>query len=214
MPDRGASLHEPISIALHGMARRGAARRPPDSRSPILIVGGGILGLAALIALRALYPDNDVTVLVRHAHQVSAAQACGATHIVCGSGLVAFEQFAALLGARMAGAGDNWMLTGGFPYVVEAGGSPSSLTTAFRAVDNRGTVILLGAIGNERIDMTALWYKEAILIGSVDHGRNPQASMGQATPGRDHSIDVALDILAQRRFPEQVLTSIIHAIAA
>ena len=89
------------------------------------------------------------------------------------------------------------MLTGGYPYVVEAGGSAASTTDAFRAVDNRGTIIQLGAVGTGRIDMTALWYKEAVLIGSVDHGRDPKASIGLAPEGRDHSIDVALDILAK-----------------
>jgi L-iditol 2-dehydrogenase len=202
VPDRASSLHEPISIALHGMGRR-----PPDDSSPILIVGGGVIGLATLIALRALFPRNDVTVLVRHAHQVSVAKACGATHVVWGSGATAFEQLAELVGTRAVGAGEDWMLSGGYPYVVEAGGSAASTTDAFRVVANRGTVIELGAMGTGRIDMTALWYKEAVLIGSVDHGRDPKASIGQATAGRDHSIDVALDILAKRAFPEDLVVT-------
>jgi L-iditol 2-dehydrogenase len=200
--DRASVLHEPISISLHGMGRR-----PPDDSSPILIVGGGVIGIATLIALRALFPSNDVTVLVRHPHQVSVAQSCGATHVVCGSGSVAFDQLAALTGTRTVGAGENWMLAGGFPYVVEAAGSASSMTDSFRAVANRGTVIELGAMGTGRIDMTALWYKEAVLIGSVDHGRDPKASIGEAWTGRDHSIDVALDILAKGAFPEEVVVT-------
>lgn len=202
VPERAASLHEPISIALHGMGRR-----PPEDCAPVLIVGGGVIGLAALIALRALYPRNDITVLVRHAHQVSVARACGAAHVVMGSGISAFEQLAELLGTRAVGAGEDWMLAGGYPYVVEAGGSAASTTDAFRAVANRGTVIELGAMGTGRIDMTALWYKEAVLIGSVDHGRDPKASIGQASPGLDHSIDVALDILSKRLFPEDVVVT-------
>jgi threonine dehydrogenase-like Zn-dependent dehydrogenase len=55
--------------------------------------------------------------------------------------------------------------------------------------------------------MTSLWYKEAVLIGSVDHGRDPKASIGHAPAGRDHSIDVALDILAQQRFPVEVVVT-------
>ena len=202
VPERASSLHEPISIALHGMGRR-----PPEDSSPILIVGGGMIGLAALIALRSLFPRSEVTVLVRHGHQVSAAEACGATHVVLGSGAEAFEQLGRLLGTRAVGTGDNWMLTGGYPYVVEAGGSAASTTDAFRAVDNRGTIIQLGAVGTGRIDMTALWYKEAVVIGSVDHGRDPKASIGLAPEGRDHSIDVALDILARRTFPEEVVVT-------
>ena len=200
--DRAAVLHEPISIALHGMGRR-----PPDSGDPILIVGGGVIGITTLIALRSLFPTNEVTVLVRHPHQVAIAEACGATHVVCASGLEAFQQLAELMGTRAVGAGQDWMLSGGYPYVVEAAGSASSMTDSFRAVANRGTVIELGAMGTGRIDMTALWYKEATLIGSVDHGRDPKASIGEAQPGRDHSIDVALDILARHSFPDGLVVT-------
>lgn len=198
--DRSSVLHEPISIALHGMGRR-----PPEPSTPVLIVGGGVIGTATLIALRALFPHNEVTVLVRHDHQINVAQICGATHVVCGTGATAFEQLAELIGTRPVGVGEDWMLTGGYPYVVEAGGSASSVTDSFRAVANRGTVIELGATGTGRIDMTSLWYKEATLIGSVDHGRDPKASIGEARPGRDHSIDVALDILAKGGLPEEVV---------
>jgi threonine dehydrogenase-like Zn-dependent dehydrogenase len=202
VPDRTASLHEPISIALHGLGRR-----PPDPGEPILIVGGGIIGLAALIALRSLFSDHDVTVLVRHSHQADAALACGATHVVQGSGAAAFEQLSTLLGTRVVGSGDEWMLVGGYPYVIEAAGSAGSMTDSLRAVANRGTVLMLGAMGTGRVDMTPLWYKEAVVIGSVDHGRDPKASIGTAESGRDHSIDVALDILAQRRFPGDVVVT-------
>jgi len=71
------------------------------------------------------------------------------------------------------------MLTGGHPYVVEAAGGATSMTDSFRTVANRGTVIELGAIGTGRIDMTALWHKEAVMIGSVDYGRDPKASIGE-----------------------------------
>jgi len=202
VPNRIAALHEPISIALHGLSRQ-----PPKGSDPILVVGGGIIGLATLAALRALFSANPVTVLVRHAHQAAAARACGADHVIQGSGAEAFERLSAILGIRTVGSGQDSMLVGGFPYVVEAAGSAGSTTDALRAVDNRGTVILLGAMGTGTVDMTPLWYKEAVVIGSVDHGRNPTASIGQAQPGRDHSIDVALDILARRTFPADLIVT-------
>ena len=197
-----ACLHEPISIALHGIGRR-----PPAPGEPVLVVGGGIIGVAALVALRSLFPQNEVTVVVRHAHQAAAAMACGATHVVQGSGAAAFEQLSGLLGTRAVGTGEDWMLVGGFPYVVEAAGTAGSTTDALRAVANRGTVILLGAPGTGSVDLTPLWYKEAVVIGSVDHGRDPSASIGTAPPGRDHSIDVALDILGRRPFPDEVVVT-------
>ena len=48
VPERVAGLHEPISIAMHGLAHH-----PPEEGAPILIVGGGVIGLTALLAVRA-----------------------------------------------------------------------------------------------------------------------------------------------------------------
>ena len=41
VPDRGASLYEPVSIACHGILRA-----PPHDGDPVLVVGAGIIGLA------------------------------------------------------------------------------------------------------------------------------------------------------------------------
>ena len=78
---------------------------------------------------------------------------------------------------------------GGFPYVVEAVGSPQSVTEALRAVAHRGTVLLLGAAGISEVDLTPIWYKEAALVGSIDHtvdaavvagpGRRPGPPLGR-----------------------------------
>lgn len=202
VPDRLAAFHEPVSIALHGIGRR-----PPEEGAPVLVVGGGVIGLASLIALTALFPSNPVTVLARHPHQATAALACGADGVVVGSGEEAFARLASVLGVRAVGRSEDWMLAGGFPYVVEAAGTAGSTTDALRAVDNRGTVILLGAMGTGRVDLTPLWYKEAVVIGSVDHGRDPSAAIGAAGPGRDHSIDVALDILARPEVPVDLVVT-------
>ena len=202
VPGKVAALHEPVSIALHGLAHR-----PPDEGAPTLIVGGGIIGLTALLALRAYFPDNPVTVLVRHPHQAEAARACGATTVVMGSGAAAFEELAALTGGRSVGDGDDRMLMGGFPYVIEAAGSPGAVTDALRAADHRGTVLTLGAAGTATIDMTPIWYKQLVVVGSVDHGSNPSSVMGGAPEGVDHSIDAALEVLARQTFPPGVLVT-------
>ena len=70
------------------------------------------------------------------------------------------------------------MLMGGFPYVVEAVGSPQSVTEALRAVAHRGTVLLLGAAGISEVDLTPIWYKEAALVGSIDHTVDASSSPG------------------------------------
>src|SRR5438105_15579791 len=143
VPDPGTSLHEPTSIAVHGLMRQ-----PPRDGDQVAVVGAGIIGLCALAALRHLFPASEVTVLARHDHQADAAYAVGARHVVRpqpdGSH---FARLAEISDAQISGKGRGLMLMGGFPYVVEVVGAPASVTEALRIVDNRGTVLLLGAAG-------------------------------------------------------------------
>jgi L-iditol 2-dehydrogenase len=192
VPDRGASLHEPVSIACHGLLRA-----PPRDGEPVLIVGGGIIGLATLAAMKGLFPQCPVTLLARHRHQADAAAACGADHVVrTDAGRAHFDELARLAGARVVGRKANVMLMGGFPYVVEAVGAPQSVTEALRAVAHRGTVLLLGAAGVSEVDLTPVWYKEAALVGSIDHTVDSGSAPGLAGGPDRHSVDRALDVLA------------------
>lgn len=201
--DRGASLYEPVSIACHGILRA-----PPRDGDPILVVGAGIIGLATLAALKGLFPRCAVTVLARHPHQADAAAACGADHVVrVAADGTHFEELARLSGARVVGRKANVMLMGGFPSVVEAVGAPQSITEALRAVAHRGTVLMLGATGVTEVDLTPVWYKEAALVGSIDHTVDVGSAPGLAG-GRDrHSIDRALDVLAAGLLPDDVVVT-------
>jgi threonine dehydrogenase-like Zn-dependent dehydrogenase len=203
IPDRAASLYEPVSIACHGVMRAA-----PVDGEPALIVGAGVIGLAALAALKGLYPNNPVTVLARHEHQAAAATACGADHVVRSDPSGAhFEELARLSGARVIGRKADLMLMGGFPYVVEGVGAPQSINEALRAAAHRGTVLMLGATGVTEVDLTPIWYKEIALVGSIDHTVDAGATPGLAgTPGR-HSVDRATDILAAGLLPDAAVVT-------
>jgi threonine dehydrogenase-like Zn-dependent dehydrogenase len=203
VPDRGGSLHEPVSIACHGLLRS-----PPVDGEPVLIVGAGVIGLATLAALKGLFPACPVTVLARHPHQAAAATACGADHVVQSEPASGhFETLAGLVGARVVGRKADVMLMGGFPYVVEAVGAPQSVTEALRAVAHRGTVLLLGAAGVSEVDLTPIWYKEAALVGSIDHTVDPGSAPGLAGGPDRHSVDRALDVLSAGLLPyDKVVT--------
>jgi L-iditol 2-dehydrogenase len=201
--DRGASLYEPVSIACHGLMRA-----MPEDGDPVLVVGAGIIGLAALAAVRGLFPHCPVTVLARHPHQGAAAAACGAHHVVMQDPDNAhWEELASLSGARVVGRKRHQMLMGGFPYVVEAVGSPGSVTEALRAVAHRGTVLLLGAAGISEVDLTPVWYKEAALVGSIDHTVDASSSPGLAGGPDRHSVDRALDVLSAGFLPDSVVVT-------
>ena len=201
VPDRGGSLYEPVSIACHGLLRAA-----PHDGDPVLVVGAGVIGLATVAALKGLFPGSPVTVLARHAHQADAAAACGADHVVMSdAGGAHFEELGRLVGARVVGRKSEVMLMGGYPFVVEAVGAPRSVTEAMRAVAHRGTVLLLGAAGISEVDLTPIWYKEAALVGSIDHTVDTGPAPGLAGGPDRHSVDRALDVLAAGLLPYDVV---------
>ena len=71
--------------------------------------------------------------------------------------------------ATVTGRGRGQMLLGGFPYVIEAVGGLESVTESIRLVDNWGTVLFIGAGGMGEVDLSALWFKEAELVGAWNH---------------------------------------------
>jgi L-iditol 2-dehydrogenase len=203
VPDRGASLYEPVSIACHGLLRA-----MPENGDPVLVVGAGIIGLAAVAALRGLFPDSPITVLARHPHQGAAATACGAHHVVLSDPAHGhWEELARLSGSRIVGRKQHQMLMGGFPYVVEAVGAPKSVTESLRAVAHRGTVLLLGAAGISEVDLTPIWYKEAALVGSIDHTVDAGSSPGLAGGAGRHSVDRAIDVLSAGFLPDSAVVT-------
>src|SRR5262249_41884288 len=108
---------------------------------------------------------------------------------------------------RVVGRKHDVMLMGGFPYVIEAVGAPESVTLSLRAVAHRGTVLLLGAAGVSEVDLTPIWYKEAALVGSIDHTIDAGAAPGLAGAPDRHSVDRALDILAAGLLPHDVVVT-------
>jgi L-iditol 2-dehydrogenase len=96
---------------------------------------------------------------------------------------------------------------GGFPYVIEAVGAPQTVTEALRAVAHRGTVLLLGAAGISEVDLTPVWYKEAAIVGSIDHTVDFASAPGLAGGPDRHSVDRALDILAVGLLPHEVVVT-------
>ena len=114
-----------------------------------------------------------------------------------------FEELAAATGATVSGHGRGQMLLGGFPYVIEAVGGVESVTESIRLVDHWGTVLFIGAGGFGEVDLSALWFKEAELVGLWNHapGVHP-------TRGTHHSIDLALEVLAAGGLPESVVTHV------
>jgi threonine dehydrogenase-like Zn-dependent dehydrogenase len=199
VPDSYATLHEPTSIAIHGLLRS-----PPREGSRALVAGAGIIGLATVAALRGLFPSIEVTVLAKHDHQADAAKRVGAKHVVrldpSGRHI---EELATIAGTGLIGSGNDAMLVGGFPYVVEAVGTPQSVTQALRFVEGRGTVLLLGIPGVVNVDLTPVWMKEIAFVGALIHAPDPGPHGGAIA----HSIDRAIKLVAKASFPGDALVT-------
>lgn len=206
VPDAATSLHEPVSIAAHGLLGH------PPEEGPVLVIGAGTIGLATLAALKGLFPSCEVTAVARYDHQAAAARACGADHVVTARPDAShWDELAERSGSRLAGLKPDVMLMPGFPYVVEAVGAPASVTEALRSAAHHGTVLLLGAAGISQVDLTPIWYKEVDLVGSIDHQVDQAGARGPAGEPGLHSVDRALDILARGLLPHDLVVT--HAFA-
>ena len=78
--NEAAVLSDPFAVSLHAILRN-----PPPANGQALIYGAGTLGLLALAILRALYPEVEVTVIARFAHQRKLAAEWGAKHTLASS---------------------------------------------------------------------------------------------------------------------------------
>ena len=90
---------------------------------------------------------------------------------------------------------------------TRASRAPRSVTEALRAVAYRGTVLILGAAGVSEVDLTPVWYKEAALVGSIDHTVDAGSAPGLAGGPDRHSVDRALDALAAGLLPPDVVVT-------
>jgi threonine dehydrogenase-like Zn-dependent dehydrogenase len=165
LEDERALLFEPAAVAVH------AALMEPV-RSPVLVVGAGIIGLTTIAALRALEPGADVVALAKYPHQATAAEAAGAAVVRTDGDGRHSEALARASGARLAGPSlEQPTVAGGFPTVFECVGSPAAVDLAFRFTAERGTTVLLGGpTAANGLDLSPTWAKELRVLGSYCYG--------------------------------------------
>jgi threonine dehydrogenase-like Zn-dependent dehydrogenase len=190
VPTIALALAEPLSIVLHGFLRR-----PPVDGVPVLVVGAGIIGLAAVAALRAFNPSSEITVVTRHEHQAQTALAIGAHHVVT-DGPDAIESLASISGGRVTGRKRGQMISDGYRVTVEAAGSASAFDLACKAASQRGVVHCMGSLNRVAVDLAPAWFKELDLVGTFAHSVDTDP-----TGARVHSFDRALAILAAGGYP-------------
>ncbi len=192
--DDHATLIEPLAVAVHAVLRR-----QPKSGDKVLVVGGGIIGLLTLQAIKALEPASEVTILVRYPQQAEAAHVLGAHHVVFEED--SYRSMAEITGAKLYNAPINrGMLLGGFDLVFECVGKAKTLLDSLRWTRSRGAVILVGtSFTYLDFDPSPIYYQEVDLIGSNTFGT-------EFYQGRTiHTFDLVIELIREGKLRESGL---------
>lgn len=166
--DENALLSEPFACALHAVnlalvRRRSVARTPGTA----LVIGGGVIGLSVVAALRALAPETQIVALVRHPFQEEMARRLGAHSVLRANGRRLYREVARELDASLLKPviGPP-VLVGGADVVYECAGGARALADALRFAAPGAQVVLLGLASVPRgIDWSHVWRKELDVQG-------------------------------------------------
>lgn len=159
IPDSRAVLAEPLAVVVRGLRVVGPIP------SPVLVIGAGTIGLLCVAALRLRGVQGEIHIAARHPLQAELAKDIRADHVHASAWdaakAVGARPYRALIGPPA------WR--GGFPCVIEAAGTASSLDQAAWTVREGGKVLLLGAAGELRHDFSPYWFRAISLIGSYTY---------------------------------------------
>ncbi|MBC7237898.1 MAG: alcohol dehydrogenase catalytic domain-containing protein [Chloroflexi bacterium] len=199
LSDDQATLLEPLSVAV-----RTALRRLPLAGEKVLVVGGGILGLGVVGALRALAPESFIAITARYPQQQKMASKLGADEVLQGD---VYQAAARLTGGRLyTGFMGQRTILGGFDIVYDCVGSAHTLQDSLRWARAGGTVVLAGiCLEPMRLDLTPVWYQEVNLVGLYRHGmeewQGKRISTYDLTARFLLEGDIDIDGLITHRFP-------------
>lgn len=201
LPDRVAVLAEPWAIGVHAVLRN-----LPEPGARVLVIGPGSIGLAVIMALRALAPDVDVTAAGVHPFSAGLARRAGAGAFLHGTRRELVEAAGRHLGATIRGTRISGpVLDGGFDVVYDTLAFEQTLDDALRMTRARGTVVLAGTAFRQKVDWTLVWVRELTVRGTAYYGTEAVPDRATLPPGRRRALQIAVEILAATR-PEHLVT--------
>jgi threonine dehydrogenase-like Zn-dependent dehydrogenase len=165
--DEQAVLIEPIACAVHAVLRR-----PPQANDRVIVIGCGTIGLAIILALKALGIPLRVIAIGRHSYQLGQARSAGADAALLFGKEDLYERLASELRTDVKSRGKrNRLLNYGADIVYDAVGSGQTLQDALRWARPRGSVVVEGVTPcPSPSDCTNIWFREVDLAGSHGHG--------------------------------------------
>jgi L-gulonate 5-dehydrogenase len=147
---------EPLAVAAQGVARGAAAHDTDLQTARILILGGGMIGISCLLALRLMHNCQSIALFDPVESRVQRAYALGA---------VTAEGIEKAVGGR----NDYQSLYGdtGYDIIFETTGVAGAFNQALELVRPSGTVVSLGFIESADISPRLLTLKAARIVGSI-----------------------------------------------
>jgi L-iditol 2-dehydrogenase len=197
LTDRAAILTDPLAVSLHGVLR---APWPVARR--ICIIGGGILGLGAVAALRAVGFGGQLDLVARHSFQREFARRFGADWMGDERDLRDLSALAQRTAGRVVSPRlGARALAEGYDLVFDCAGGAASLSASLRIARGRGCIVLVGTSGAGRIDPTPIWFRELTILGGS--GRQLEECSGR----RLHTYHLVHELMLAGKLPgEELLT--------
>lgn len=191
LADREAVLAEPFAGTIHPVVRD-----LPGDDDTVLVIGGGVMGLCTIAAIRGLGSKARIIAIARYEYQARLARDFGADTVVGRLRGAALEKrLVEELDATSLKPvlGPN-VIVGGADYVYDCAGTASSLTDAMRYAGPGAPVVLIGLAGTPRgIDWTPVWLNELQIRGTICYGIEDY--QGE----RVSAMEIALRLMAERK---------------
>jgi L-iditol 2-dehydrogenase len=185
--DLNGLMVEPFSCALHSVLRN-----PPRENDTVLVIGGGVIGICVIAAIRALDFSCKVVALVKHGFQAECASRFGADQVIRLSGRDHYVQaLSEELGTkRLKPLFGPEVIEGGADLVYECVGKKQSVNDALRFTSSGGKVVLLGLAGIlDNIDWTTVWLNELDVKGSFAY------STDEFRGRKMRTFDIAIELM-------------------
>ncbi|HWO78732.1 MAG TPA: zinc-binding dehydrogenase [Bacillus sp. (in: firmicutes)] len=199
--DLNGVMVEPFSCALHSVLRN-----PPNHNDTVLVIGGGVIGICVIAAIRALDIPCKIVALVKHPFQAEMAAGYGADDIVYLQKNYVDSLAKALNGQVLKPLFGPEVIQGGADLVFECVGRKQSINDALRFSRSGGKIVLLGLASiMDGIDWTTVWLNELDVKGCFAYstemfkGRRVRTFDIAIELMRDGKVDLAP--LVTHRFP-------------
>ena len=107
------------------------------------------------------------------------------------------------------------VLDGGLDAVFDCIATASTVDLGLRLLRGRGTLVLVGTAGRQRVDWSLVWWRELSVVGSVVYGREADGSRTMETV-RDWLADPAhpVDMVITHRYPLERWTEALQTASA